>query len=110
MATTGQAQYSVSDSPKSLVLGLRSSELLALKVNDIDFKASTVRVDESSDQRSNGKIGPCKNAPAYRTVVLLDSQGKAAMKQLRTVPQKTYQPGSLSLVRKAVGHYSKLRY
>ncbi len=63
--------------------GLRSSELLALKVNDIDFKASTVRVDESSDQRSNGKIGPCKNAPAYRTVVLLDSQGKAAMKQLR---------------------------
>ena len=32
--------------------GLRSSELLALKINDIDFKASTVRVDESSDQRT----------------------------------------------------------
>src|SRR5437762_5031327 len=50
--------------------GLRSSELLALRINDIDFKASTVRVDESSDQQTNGNIGPCKNAAAYRTVVL----------------------------------------
>jgi integrase len=32
--------------------GPRSSELLALRINDIDFKASTVRVDESSDQRT----------------------------------------------------------
>jgi integrase len=40
--------------------GLRSSELLALKINDIDVKASTVRVDESSDQRKNGNIGRCK--------------------------------------------------
>jgi hypothetical protein len=40
-------------------------------------------VDESSDQRSNGRMRPCKNAPAYRTVVL-DTQGKAAMKRLRT--------------------------
>jgi site-specific recombinase XerD len=32
--------------------GLRSSELLALKIDDIDFKASTVRVDESpADER-----------------------------------------------------------
>jgi integrase len=64
--------------------GLRSSELLALKWNDIDFKAGTVRVDESSDQRSNGAIGPCKNAAAYRTVVLHDSEGsKTAVRALK---------------------------
>ncbi len=40
--------------------GLRSSELLALRVNDIDFRAKTVRVEESSDQRSKGEAGPCK--------------------------------------------------
>jgi integrase len=37
--------------------GLRSSELFALRGNDVDFKAGTVRVDESSDQRNNGTIG-----------------------------------------------------
>jgi len=63
--------------------GLRSSELLALKINDVDFKASTVRVDESSDQRSNGKIGPCKNAAAYRTIALHDSEGRKAMRRLK---------------------------
>jgi len=63
--------------------GLRSSELLALKINDVDFKASTVRVDESSDQRSNGKIGPCKNAAAYRTIALHDSEGRKAMRKLK---------------------------
>jgi integrase len=63
--------------------GLRSSELLALKVDDVDFKASTVRVDESSDQRTNGKIGPCKNAAAYRTVALHDDEGRAAMRNLK---------------------------
>jgi integrase len=63
--------------------GLRSSELLALKINDIDFKASTVRVDESSDQRTNGNIGPCKNAAAYRTVVLHDPEGKKSMRKRR---------------------------
>jgi integrase len=62
---------------------LRSSELLALKVNDIDFKAGTIRVDESSDQRNNGVIGPCKNAAAYRTVVLPDAEGQKAMRTLR---------------------------
>ena len=41
--------------------GLRTSELLALRVNDVDFQAGTVRVDESSDQRTNGRIGLCKN-------------------------------------------------
>jgi len=69
--------------PSSLFLaaasGLRSSELLALRINDIDFKASTVRVDESSDQRTNGRIGPCKNAAAYRTVALHDLEGKKSM-------------------------------
>jgi integrase len=54
-----------------------------LKINDIDFKASTVRVDESSDQRTNGNIGPCKNAAAYRTVVLHGPEGKKSMRKLR---------------------------
>jgi len=63
--------------------GLRSSEVLALKIDDIDFKASTVRVDESSDQRNNGKIGPCKNAAAYRTIALHDSEGRKAMRKLK---------------------------
>ena len=63
--------------------GLRSSELLALRINDIDFKARTVRVDESSDQRTNGKTGPCKNAAAYRTVALHDSEGKRSMRKLK---------------------------
>ena len=63
--------------------GLRSSELLALKGDDIDFRAGTIRVDESSDQRSNGTIGPCKNAAAYRTVVLRDVEGLKAMRALK---------------------------
>jgi integrase len=62
--------------------GLRSSELLALKVDDIDFAAGTIRVDESSDQRSNGQIGPCRNAAAYRTVALHDSQGVKTLQDL----------------------------
>jgi integrase len=63
--------------------GLRSSELLALKGNGLDFRTGTVRVDESSDQRNNGVIGPCKNAAAYRTVVLRDVEGRKAMRILR---------------------------
>jgi integrase len=63
--------------------GLRSSKLLALKGDDVDFEASTIRVDESSDQRSNGTIGPCKNAAAYRTVVLRDVEGLKAMRRSR---------------------------
>jgi hypothetical protein len=47
--------------------GLRFGELAALKTNDIDFSAKTIRVDESSDQRNAGKVGPCKNVAAYRT-------------------------------------------
>jgi integrase len=63
--------------------GLRSGELLALRADDIDFKASTIRVDESSDQRSAGHIGPCKNATAYRTVLLKDPEGQMAMQRLK---------------------------
>jgi integrase len=59
--------------------GLRIGELLALRTNDIG--KNTIRVDESVDRA--GKIGPCKNVAAYRTVVLADAEGQAAMKQLR---------------------------
>ena len=62
--------------------GLRCGELFALRVGDIDFKAGTVRVDESADQRTY-KIGPCKNAAAYRTVLLADSEGKEALSALK---------------------------
>jgi integrase len=41
--------------------GLRCAELFALRLNDVDFRAGTIRVGESADQRTC-KIGPCKNA------------------------------------------------
>lgn len=63
--------------------GLRFGELIALRPNDIDFEGKTIRVDESSDQRSAGKIGPCKNVAAYRTVLLADVEGTEAMKALK---------------------------
>jgi integrase len=63
--------------------GLRTEELLALRMNDIDFTASTIRVDESSDQRNGGKIGPCKNVAAYRTIHLGDAEGHVAMERLK---------------------------
>lgn len=44
-------------------------ELLALRVNDIDFGASTLRIGESSDQQNKGIIGSFKNSAAYRTVL-----------------------------------------
>ena len=62
--------------------GLRCGELFALRLNDVDFEAGTIRVDESADQRTY-KIGPCKNAAAYRTVLLADSQGKEALSMLK---------------------------
>src|ERR1700730_13121191 len=61
--------------------GLRWGELCALRVNDVNFKASTVRVDESVDRQGN--IGPCKNAEAYRTVLLADREGKEALRMLK---------------------------
>jgi integrase len=63
--------------------GLRCSELLALRGNDVDFSAGTIRVEESSDQRSAGKIGECKNVAAYRTVHLGDPEGQEAMQRLK---------------------------
>ena len=68
--------------------GLRVSELFALKIEDVAFKAGTVRVDESSDQRCTGKIGPCKNVAAYRTVLLHDREGMEALKVLKKFVKK----------------------
>jgi integrase len=62
--------------------GLRAGELFALRVDDIDFRANTIRVDESVNQWT-GRIGPCKNAAAYRAVLLADSEGKEAVRMLR---------------------------
>ena len=75
--------------------GVRSSELLALRVNDFDFEASTLRVDESSDQRNAGKIGPCKNVTAYRTVLLRDTEGQRAMWELRRFLGNASNPNAL---------------
>lgn len=62
--------------------GLRCGELFALRVDDIDLEAGAIRVDESVDQRTF-TIGPCKNAAAYRTVVLADPEGREALRMLR---------------------------
>jgi integrase len=75
--------------------GLRCSELLALSVNDLDFSASMIRVDEASDQRSAGSIGQCKNAAAYRYVVLLDAEGRKAMQCLRRFVGSSSDPNML---------------
>jgi integrase len=61
--------------------GLRVGELLALRDDDIEFERGAVRVDESLDR--TGTIGPCKNVAAYRTVVLADANGQAAIIALR---------------------------
>lgn len=62
--------------------GLRCGELFALKINDLDFKANTIRVDESVCTLT-AEVGQCKNAAAYRTVLLADAEGKQAMKLLQ---------------------------
>ena len=74
--------------------GLRCGELFALRLNDVDFKAGTIRVDESADQRTY-KIGPCKNAAAYRTVLLADSQGKEALSMLKRFLKGIQSPSAL---------------
>jgi len=74
--------------------GLRCGELFALRVKDTDFKAGTIRVDESADQRTY-KIGPCKNAAAYRTVLLADAEGKEAMSALKRFLRGPQLPNSL---------------
>jgi integrase len=78
---------------------VRCSELFALRLNDLDFKAGTIRVDEASDQRAKqGKIGPCKNVAAYRTIVLHDAQGKEALEVLRKFFKKYPQPNPSGLI------------
>jgi integrase len=62
--------------------GLRCAELFALRIKDLDFKAGTIRVDESTDQRTC-IIGPRKNVAAYRTVLLADTEGREALLMLK---------------------------
>lgn len=76
----------------------RCSELFALKPNDVEFKAGTIRVDESSDQRTKGKIGECKNVAAYRTIVMHDREGREAMRLLKKFLRKYPQPDPNGLI------------
>lgn len=62
--------------------GLRPGELFALRVNDVNFASGTIRVDESLEQ-TTFTVGPCKNAAAYRNVLLLDREGKEALRMLK---------------------------
>jgi integrase len=86
------------DTPWFFVLaaatGLRCGQLFVLRLNDVDFKAGTIRVDESADQRTY-KIGPCKNAAAYRTVLLVDPQGKEALSMLKRFLKGNQNPSAL---------------
>ena len=72
--------------------------MFALKFDDIDFRAGTVRVDESSDQRSKGKIGPRKNVAAYRTVLLRDRKGKEALRILKEFINRNQTPSGLTFL------------
>jgi integrase len=62
--------------------GLRCSELYALRMDDVDFRAKTIRVDESFCGRT-ATIGQCKNVAAYRTVFLGDKEGREALRKLK---------------------------
>lgn len=61
--------------------GLRCSELFALRMDDLDFRENSIRVDESLDRLRN--VGPPKNVKAKRPVRLLDIEGKKAMRALK---------------------------
>ena len=75
--------------------GLRPGELFALRINDLDFRDSTIRVDESVNQWT-GSIGSCKNAAAYRTVLLGDREGQEMMRRLKQfVGTRTHNPNAL---------------
>ena len=63
---------------------LRFSEASALRINDIDFEAGTIRVDEGACSMTGDVLEP-KNIRAYRTVVLLDKPGKQAVRKLKAV-------------------------
>jgi len=62
--------------------GLRFGEASALRINDIDFQVSTIRVDEGTCSMTGDVLEP-KNIRAYRTVVLLDKPGRQTMKKLK---------------------------
>ena len=74
--------------------GLRCGELFALRINDVDFRAGTIRVDESADQRTY-TIGPCKNAAAYRTILLADREGREALRRLKRFIGQNQNPNAL---------------
>ena len=75
--------------------GLRCSELFALRMDDLDFAEGTIRVDEAADSHT-GLIGPCKNAAAYRTVLLADKEGIEAMLALkRFIGTRVQDPNAL---------------
>jgi integrase len=63
--------------------GLRVGELAALQASDVNFDKGTIRVNKSSDQPSSGNVGPCKNAAAYRTVLLADDEGHETLVLLK---------------------------
>ena len=75
--------------------GLRCSELLALRIGDIDFATRTIVIDEATDQRSSGKVDLCKNEAAYRTVFLGDKEGQKAMQALRQFLGNASDPDAL---------------
>jgi integrase len=62
--------------------GLRCSELFALRMDDLDFRVNTVRVDEAFDGRTY-KVGPVKNVAADRDVFLGDREGREAFRILK---------------------------
>jgi len=75
--------------------GLRCGELFALRMNDLDFEAGTIRVDESVCA-TTGAIAECKNVSAYRTVLLADPEGLEALRKLRAfVDGRPHNPSAL---------------
>jgi hypothetical protein len=62
------------------------------------FKAGAISVDESSDQRSKGKIGECKDVAAYRTIVMHDPEGREALRLLKKYLKKYPQPDPNGLI------------
>ena len=62
--------------------GLRCAELLALRLDELDFHANTIVVEEASDQRTAGNFAECKNEAAYRPVLLADAEGRKVIESL----------------------------
>jgi integrase len=75
--------------------GLRFQEISALRIGDLDFVAGTILVDEATDQRTRGRVGLCKNVRAYRTVLLIDAEGREAMRCLKQFIGNTKDPNTL---------------